>query len=86
MDKHDIGGHVLWETEVTEASWDDATATWTVRARDRSGDGDRTTARAVISAVGQLDRPHLPTIEGQETFAGPTFHSSAVGSLGRPAR
>ena len=44
MDKHDIGGHVLWETEVTEASWDDDAATWTVRARDRSGattDADR---------------------------------------------
>ena len=28
------------------------------------------TARAVISAVGQLDRPHTPTIDGQHDFAG----------------
>ena len=27
MDKHDIGRHVLWETEVTEAAWDDEDAT-----------------------------------------------------------
>ena len=42
MDKHDIRRHVLWETEVTEASWNDDTATWTVRTRDRSGTIDRT--------------------------------------------
>ena len=58
MDKYEIGGHVLWETEVTEASWDDDAATWTVRARNRSGAITDLTARAVISAVGQLDRPH----------------------------
>ncbi len=34
------------------------------------------TARAVISAVGQLNRPHLPEIPGRETFAGPSFHSA----------
>ena len=33
-------------------------------ARTRRNDDDLT-ARAVISAVGQLNRPHLPTIEGQ---------------------
>jgi 4-hydroxyacetophenone monooxygenase len=76
MDKHDIGRHVLWETEVTEASWDDATATWSVRARDRNGATTTLTARAVISAVGQLNRPHFPDIDGQLDFAGPAFHSS----------
>ena len=76
MDRHDIGRHVLWETEVTEASWDDASATWTVRARDRNGATTELSARAIISAVGQLNRPHLPDIDGQHHFAGPAFHSS----------
>ena len=76
MDKYDIGRHVLWETEVTEASWDDDIATWSVTARDRTGVTTTLTARAVISAVGQLNRPHLPDIEGQRGFAGPAFHSS----------
>jgi 4-hydroxyacetophenone monooxygenase len=77
MDKYDIAPHVLWETEVTEASWNDADATWTVRVLGRDGETTRLTARAVISAVGQLDRPHVPLIEGQHDFAGPAFHSSA---------
>ncbi|HTI77741.1 MAG TPA: NAD(P)/FAD-dependent oxidoreductase [Mycobacterium sp.] len=76
MDKHDIGRHVRWETEVTQATWDDDTATWTVHARDRTGATTTLQARAVISAVGQLDRPHLPDIEGAQDFAGPAFHSS----------
>jgi 4-hydroxyacetophenone monooxygenase len=76
MDRHDIGRHVLWETEVTEASWEDASATWTVRTLDRDGATTELSARAVISAVGQLNRPHLPASDGQQDFVGPAFHSS----------
>jgi 4-hydroxyacetophenone monooxygenase len=76
MDRHDIGRHVRWETEVTEASWDDDAAIWSVRTRDRDGATTTLSARAVISAVGQLNRPHLPDIDGQRDFAGPAFHST----------
>jgi 4-hydroxyacetophenone monooxygenase len=76
MDRYDIAGHVLWETEVTDAAWDDAGATWTVATRDRQGNTTTVTARAVISAVGQLNRPHVPAIDGQQDFAGPAFHSA----------
>jgi 4-hydroxyacetophenone monooxygenase len=76
MTKHDIARHVKWRTEVTSAVWDDQTATWTVSARGADGDETTLTARAVICAVGQLNRPHLPEIAGQESFAGPSFHSA----------
>ncbi len=76
MDKYDIGGHVRWETEVTEVAWDDESGGWTVTARDRNGSTHTFWARAVISAVGQLNRPYLPEIPGQQQFAGPAFHSA----------
>jgi 4-hydroxyacetophenone monooxygenase len=76
MDKHGIGPHVRWETEVLGATWDEASATWVVRTRAVDGTEDVLTARAVISAVGQLNRPHIPEIAGAETFAGPAFHSA----------
>ena len=76
MDKYGVGPHVRWQTEVTSATWDDDTATWTVETRGPGGERATTTARAIISAVGQLNRPHVPTIEGQERFSGPTFHSA----------
>ena len=76
MDKHGIGPHVRWETEVLGATWDEASATWSVRIRTADGTEEVLTARAVISAVGQLNRPHVPDIPGQEDFAGPAFHSA----------
>ena len=33
-------------------------------------------ANAVITAVGQLNRPRYPDIEGLDTFEGPSFHSA----------
>ncbi|HEV7422029.1 MAG TPA: NAD(P)-binding domain-containing protein [Mycobacterium sp.] len=76
MKRHDIERHVRWKTEVTGAQWDDSTATWTVSTRDHDGIESTLTARALISAVGQLNRPHLPTIPGQDRFDGPAFHSA----------
>lgn len=76
MGRHGIGPHVRWETEVLGATWDDADATWCVRTRHRDGTEDTLRARAVISAVGQLNRPFVPDIPGAGTFAGPTFHTA----------
>ena len=76
MTKHAIEPHVRWQTEVLGADWDDATSTWSVRTLAADGTETILTARAVISAVGQLNRPNTPEIPGQETFAGPAFHSA----------
>lgn len=76
FDRHGLAPHVRFDTEVTESVWEDDTATWTVRMRGPDGAVDSVRARAVISAVGQLNRPHTPVIEGQEDFAGAAFHSA----------
>jgi 4-hydroxyacetophenone monooxygenase len=76
MDKHGIAPHVRWETEVLGATWDEDSATWAVRTRGADGAEDVLTARAVISAVGQLNRPSVPEFEGADSFAGPAFHSA----------
>lgn len=77
MDKYGLGEHVRWRTEVLAAEWDDDEGMWAVTAR--SGDGTITTmrARAVITAVGQLNRPYIPDFDGADSFAGPSFHSAA---------
>jgi 4-hydroxyacetophenone monooxygenase len=76
MSKHDIEPHVRWDTEVIGARWHDADGTWTVEVRSKDGTNATLTARAVISAVGQLNRINIPHFDGQETFAGPAFHSA----------
>ncbi|KKB98109.1 flavin-containing monooxygenase [Mycolicibacter arupensis] len=74
--KHGLEKHIRWGTEVTDAAWDEEGGTWTLTLR---GDGSTSTlaARAVITAVGQLNRPQLPDLDGADSFAGPAFHSAA---------
>jgi 4-hydroxyacetophenone monooxygenase len=76
MQKHGIEPHVRWETEVLGATWDDDRGTWSVRVRTAGGHDETLVARALISAVGQLNRPSIPEIAGQDDFAGPAFHSA----------
>ena len=76
MERHGIEPHVRFETEVLGATWDDDAATWSVEVRCPDGSVERLEARAVISAVGQLNRPHVPQLRGQDDFAGPSFHSA----------
>lgn len=77
LERHGLTDHVRWRTEVTAAAWDDDAGGWTVSVRDADGTETTLHARAVISAVGQLNRPHVPEFPGAETFAGPAFHSAA---------
>jgi 4-hydroxyacetophenone monooxygenase len=76
MHRHGIEPHVRWETEVVSCVWDEKSATWSVTVRSKDGAEEVLTARAVISAVGQLNRPSLPDIPGRDDFAGPSFHSA----------
>ncbi|MGD1257367.1 flavin-containing monooxygenase [Mycobacterium seoulense] len=77
MNKHDLAEHVLWNTEVLAAEWVDDDATWSIRLRGAEGQTRTVRARALITAVGQLNRPSIPDFDGAETFAGPSFHSAA---------
>ena len=74
-DTFDVRRHIRFGTEVVSAEWSEADHKWTVRVRTPDGE-DRLVADAVISAVGQLNRPSFPDIPGRDSFAGPTFHSA----------
>jgi 4-hydroxyacetophenone monooxygenase len=68
--------HIRFGTEVLLAEWSDTTSRWMVRVRADDGHEETIEGNAVISAVGQLNRPSFPDIEGCESFAGPSFHSA----------
>ena len=68
MAKHDVAQHVRFDTEVTGATWNDDH--WDVHLDT----GEVLRAKAVISAVGQLNRPYIPDFPG--TFEGPQFHTA----------
>jgi 4-hydroxyacetophenone monooxygenase len=66
-----------FRTRVEAAKFDAGTSRWTVSIIGSGGDVEHLDARFVISAVGALNKPRLPDIDGAETFAGPSFHSAA---------
>jgi 4-hydroxyacetophenone monooxygenase len=76
VDEFGIHDNIRFGTEVSAIVWDEDSGTWTLELVGPDGTEDSLTANAVISAVGQLNRPQYPSIEGRDTFAGPSFHSA----------
>jgi len=74
-DKHGVLANVRFSTEVVRADYDASRALWRVVVRDASGESTLE-ANALISAVGQLNRPAVPALPGLDTFAGPAFHTA----------
>ena len=72
VERRGLGPHIRFNTEVTALRWDDAAAIW----RLSTAAGGEITARAVITAWGQLNRPDTKGIPEVESFAGPWFHSA----------
>ena len=75
-DELDLRRFIRFGTEVRSAVYDDTGGRWTLEVRNPDGTIERLEADAVISAVGQLNRPLMPDIAGLDTFAGPCFHSA----------
>ena len=72
---HDIRGDIQFNTEVERAEYDSEEKRWRVTVHRDDGSTELLTANAVVSAVGQLNRPPYPEINGIGSFEGPAFHS-----------
>ncbi|HWD49351.1 MAG TPA: NAD(P)/FAD-dependent oxidoreductase [Rhizomicrobium sp.] len=68
----DLYKGAIFQTEVKEARWDEASTRWIVSTNR----GDALRARFLIMANGPLHRPKLPGIPGVETYKGHSFHTS----------
>jgi 4-hydroxyacetophenone monooxygenase len=67
---------ISFRHEVEEAIWSDDTLSWTLTVRDADGRRSGHEVDALVSAVGQLNRPSFPDIEGIDAFGGRAFHSA----------
>jgi 4-hydroxyacetophenone monooxygenase len=74
--KHDLKKHIRFETLVEQVAWDDRAQLWRATLKGKDGRTETVEANAVVTAVGQLNRPRYPEIEGIGTFEGPAFHSA----------
>ena len=71
-EEHGLGPHFRFGSGVTTCEFDERRAIWQLTL----GNGDRIEASAIVSAVGQLNRPALPAITGRDDFTGPSWHSA----------
>jgi len=76
LDRFDLRRHVRFDTEVAGATWDEDSQAWTLRVIGEDGVEEVTGYQGLVSAVGQLNRPRWPTIDGIDRFAGEYFHSA----------
>ncbi|MBT5756526.1 MAG: NAD(P)/FAD-dependent oxidoreductase [Acidimicrobiaceae bacterium] len=69
---YDLYDNAVFSTEVTDLTWDQDAQHWIIRTNR----GDQMRAKFVAMGTGPLHRPKLPGIEGIESFAGHSFHTS----------
>ena len=75
VDKYGLRQHARLNTQVERASFNESDNRWTVEVVSQ-GVREVLVADIVISAVGQLNTPKLPDIEGLDSFGGVAFHSA----------
>ena len=68
--------HIEFGHEVTAATWNEEEQTWMVETKTDDGDEKIFDTNVLVSAVGQLNKPSYPNIEGIDTFKGTTLHSA----------
>jgi len=71
-DRLDLRRSIAFETEVTGATYDEETASWTVE----TADGERVRTRYFITAVGCLSKPYRPDFEGLDDYEGEWYHTA----------
>ncbi|KAF9889263.1 hypothetical protein FE257_007576 [Aspergillus nanangensis] len=75
--KFDILPHCRFNAMCSSLVWDSTRSIWICTFQDTvSGETFQREAPVVVSAIGTLDRPYIPTIDGSETFQGRVFHSA----------
>lgn len=71
-DRFALRDDILFETRLTEATWDEAGGQWKATAHT----GQRWSARYLVMATGPLSTPNTPAFEGLDTFAGAIHHTA----------
>ena len=68
--------NIRFDTDVEAASYDEEQGVWHIEVKRGDGATETLVANALISAVGQLNRPQWPDIPGRHRYRGISFHST----------
>lgn len=64
--------HIRFNTELKRAAFNPGRGVWVLTLST----GETVDVKALVSAVGQLNRPFIPEIKGMDRFEGPLFHTA----------
>lgn len=76
VDHFDIRDEIILETEVESARYDEESQRWQVSYTTADGVQHQTESNVVVTAVGQVNTPKLPALDGLDRFQGPIFHTA----------
>lgn len=81
--EYNLYQHIRFNTTVEEARWDDELLKWRTKVTMPSGSKEaefnpeyEIKSDFLVSAVGQLNQPQWPKVEGIDSFTGKTMHSA----------
>ena len=71
-EKAGLAPHLMLNTRVVGADWDEQRSRWTVTLDD----GTSLTSEILVSGLGLFNEPTIPDLPGLETFRGPVMHAA----------
>lgn len=71
-EKYRLNQHIRFGAECVGGHWDENELQWHIKAAN----GDEYIAQFLVSGVGALHIPNIPTLNGIESFTGEAFHSA----------
>jgi len=72
-DKHGLRRRIQLNITLRDAAWDESALLWRVT----TAAGERLACRVLVSGMGALHHPAIPSIPGLDRFEGRSFHSAA---------
>jgi 4-hydroxyacetophenone monooxygenase len=74
--RHGVNPNIRFGTSAQSAAFNEAAGVWEITVVGPDGQLEHLHASMLITAVGALNQPNVPLIEGLESFAGPIFHTA----------
>jgi 4-hydroxyacetophenone monooxygenase len=75
-EKFRLQEHIRYNTEVVAGEYNESDGSWNLTLKKSDGSIEQMGVQALISAVGQLNRPNFPAIENIDAFAGHAWHTA----------
>ncbi len=72
-DRFDLRRNMQFNTRVTAAHFNEATSRWEIE----TDQGDKVTAKFLITGIGCLSSGQIPNIPGRDSFLGDSYHTGA---------